>query len=132
MWVVFSLGPAIVCALAAGLRAGAPAGAALRDGVAGLAVGLLLAGGLALSERFFAGRTARVFGGLAFAALLAVGGAAVGFAGCIPYPHMQTVTPRRPAAVPPDSPSARPGGSPAPPQPQPSPKRVFEVTTLVL
>ena len=132
MWGVFTLGPALVCALAASLRAGTTAGTAARDALAGLAVGLLLAGGLALSERFFAGRTAQVFGGLAFAALLAIGGAAIGFAGCIPYPHFVTVPPRRPAAVHPASTAARPGGSPAPAQPQPSPRRVFEVTTLPL
>ena len=129
---VFTLGPALVCALAAGLRADTPAGGVVRDGGLGLAIGLLLAGGLALSERFFAGRTARVFGGLAFAVLLAVGGAAVGFAGCIPYPHFETVPPRRPTAVPSASTSTRPGNSPAPAQPQPSPRKVFVVTPLVL
>ena len=126
MWVAFTLGLALVCMLAAGLRTGAPAGAAGRDGLAGLAVGLLLAGGLALSERFFAGRTARVFGGLAFAALLAVGGAAVGFAGCIPYPYLRTVKPRA-AAVPPASAPVRSKGSPAPAStPQPTPHKVLD------
>ena len=124
MWLAFTLGPALGYALAAGLRTGAPAGAAAKDGLAGLALGLLLGGGLALAERFFAGRLARVAGGLAFAALLAVAGAAVGFAGCIPYPYVHTEPVRRAAAVPPGSSSARSNGSPAP---QPSPRTTVEV-----
>ena len=109
---VFTLGPA----LAAGLRADAPVGAVARDGGLGLAVSLLLAGGLALSERFFAGRAARMIGTLAFAALLAVGSAAVGFAGCVPYPYVHTVTARPAAAVPGHAPA---GGPTAASQPSP-------------
>ena len=123
LWAAFTLGPAFVCALAAAWRPGASAGTTLRDGAAGLVAGLLLAGGLALAERFFAGRAARMAGGLVFAGLLAVGGAAVGFAGCIPYPVFRTVQPVRATTLAP----ARSRGGPTPaPTPQPTPHTVVE------
>ena len=120
MRLTFVLGPALVCALAAWCRADAASGAVVRDGAAGLAAGLLLAGGLALAERFFAGRAARMLGGVTFAALLAVGGAGVGFAGCIPYPYLRTV---RPANVQRAPLHGHPNGSPTP---APTPHKVLD------
>ena len=124
-----TLCPVLVCLLA-NWRAGAPSGVAGKDVLAGLALGLLLAGGLALSARFFAGRTARVCGGLAFAALLAVGGAGIGLAGCIPVPDLRTVEVRRAAAVPSAAKSNHAKASPAPAQPQATPHKVVELRFL--
>lgn len=80
--LAFLLGPALVCASAASIQDGTSTATVLREGSLGLATGLLLTGGLALSARFFAGPGARVAGGLAFAALLAVSVGALGYTGC--------------------------------------------------
>ena len=87
MWLLFGSGMVPVGAVLGVYLSGATvhkmAVPLIAGGVVGAICGLPLVGGLALAGRFFSGIAGQFLGGLLFAALLVVGLAAAGFAGCM-------------------------------------------------